>query len=290
MLNEDKLKKFVYWINERESIRLSKTIGRPAPWTEDQFLQQYRFCNVHRVDDRVSQWLLKNVYEPYRAHELLWFMAACARWVNWPPAIQELMDQGAWPTMWFDADRFGAVIDERVARGDKAWTGAYMIHSLSHPDIGKGTWIAAKALQPLYDRRIEFSHFFKQERRTVEAGVGKIAGSFNHGTFMAGQIVADWTYTKLMQSAPDLYTWAPIGPGSKRGMNRLHDRALEGSLSQEQFTDELQELMSLVVDMTKIGISMTAHDFQNCLCEFDKYLRLEQGGQVRSKYQPETRF
>lgn len=291
MLNEDKFKKLVYWITEREAIRLKKEKGEPAPWTEDSLLSIYRFCNVRRKDDRVSQWLLKSLYVE-EDHPLLWLQACVARWINWPPMLEELQEMWNYNTLkpaWFTA--VGDMIDARVARGEKAWTGAYMITARTLPvGMAKGRWIMESTIKPLYDAKDQFETFFSKHYRSVEEAIKLFDGKFNHGPFMAGQIVADWTYTPLLSNATDLYTWAPIGPGSLRGMNRLHDRPLEGALKQVQFTDELQELMSRLVDTAPLVYDLTAMDVQNCLCEFDKYCRLENGGQVRAKYIPETRY
>jgi hypothetical protein len=76
-----------------------------------------------------------------------------------------------------------------------------------------------------------------------------------------------------------------------RGMNRLHDRQLEKPMKQAQFTEELQELKeTLSIELPWLRELVTAMDLQSCLCEIDKYMRLENGGSVRAKYQPETRF
>ena len=50
-----------YFAAERQSIFEKKKQGLMAPWTEDKILQEYKFCNSYRVNDRVSQYLLKNV-------------------------------------------------------------------------------------------------------------------------------------------------------------------------------------------------------------------------------------
>lgn len=292
MLNPNKVAKLIYWIEEREHIREAKERGEPAPWTDDPLLQTYRFCNVCRRDDRVSEWLIKNVYDPNASSDLLWLMAVCARWINWPPTIEELVKERAWPVLWFNAEHFGKIIDARVQRGEKAWTGAYLITARAmKPGETKGVWISTSTIQPLYEQRDRFKAFFKSENKTVERALKLFDGCFNFGPFMAGQVVADWTYTKLLSDAKDLYTFAPIGPGSARGMNQLHDRQKDQILKQPQFTEELQELKETIsIDLPWSKEIMTAHDLQNCLCEIDKMFRLENGGQVRAKYSPETRF
>jgi hypothetical protein len=222
---------------------------------------------------------------------MLWLMAVCARWVNWPPTIKELIDERAWPNLWFNAEHFGKVIDARVNRGEKAWTGAYMIHSLSDPTMQKGMWLSTKCIQPLYEQRERFKAFFKSENKSVERAMALFDGCFNFGSFMAGQVVNDWVLANLLKDAHDLFSYAPIGPGSARGMNWLHDRNKEKSLKQLQFTDELNELRcELNKEIPEILSTVDAHSLQSCLCEIDKYTRLESGGSVRAKYSPETRF
>ena len=50
-----------YFACERQNIFWKKINGESAPWTEDKILQEYKFCNSYRVNDRVSQYLLKNI-------------------------------------------------------------------------------------------------------------------------------------------------------------------------------------------------------------------------------------
>lgn len=51
-----------YFACERQNIFWKKINGDPAPWTHDKILQEYKFCNSYRVNDRVSQYLLKMLY------------------------------------------------------------------------------------------------------------------------------------------------------------------------------------------------------------------------------------
>ena len=47
-----------YFACERQSIFWKKINGESAPWTEDKILQEYKFCNSYRVNDRVSQYTM----------------------------------------------------------------------------------------------------------------------------------------------------------------------------------------------------------------------------------------
>ena len=103
---------------------------------------------------------------------------------------------------------------------------------------------------------------------------------------MAGQVVADLRCA-IKGDWKDKCEWAPMGPGSKRGMNRLRSRPVNQPLSQEQFLGELRSLILLCSSKLPVVIHrrMEAIDFQNCLCEYDKYSRtLEGTGRPKQLY------
>ena len=49
---------FYDYINERHAIYLKRFIGEPFPWTDDEILQTYSFCNVYRELDKVMVWIV----------------------------------------------------------------------------------------------------------------------------------------------------------------------------------------------------------------------------------------
>ncbi|MES2850551.1 MAG: nucleotide kinase domain-containing protein [Bacteroidota bacterium] len=56
-----------YWkfAAERQSIYMKRLRGEKLPWTNDAILSKYKFTNVYRITDRVSQYLVRNViYNP----------------------------------------------------------------------------------------------------------------------------------------------------------------------------------------------------------------------------------
>jgi hypothetical protein len=289
-----RLKQMAHFVSERERIRVVKETGMPAPWTPDLILQQYRFCNVRRKHDRVSKWVIDSIIKPYDSHPRLWFMLCCARWINWPPTLQAIMDAGLWPEGEFDAEAFGALIDRRVQQGHKTWTGAYIITARQVPEgMGKGFWVAKTVLQPLLADDSIGDYFSRSypDTRTVRGSMAKFEGQYGWGTFMTGQAVADLTYSSVLSSAPDLRTYAPIGPGSTRGLNRVFERALYQRIPQDRFNQELMLTLEKVNAMLNGQLNdLTLHDWQNCFCEYDKYARALNGGRPRSNYQPETRF
>ena len=81
---EDPVAAFFNFCKERESIRLKRENGEPAPWTKDEVLQKGRFLNIFREDDRVTKALLKFVKpiaESGTAEQLIQALFF-ARWCN----------------------------------------------------------------------------------------------------------------------------------------------------------------------------------------------------------------
>ena len=109
---------------------------------------------------------------------------------------------------------------------------------------------------------------------SMELAHQSLANCYGFGSFMAGQVVADLRWAKR-GSWVDRNFWAPMGPGSQKGMNQLQDRPTEKAIKQVQFEEELQDLTDRVKKEVPEAITsrMEAIDFQNCLCEISKYNR-----------------
>src|SRR5882672_5280342 len=53
----------LYWTfaSRRQAAFQRRLAGESWPWTDDPILQTFKFCNVFRAADRVSQYLIRNV-------------------------------------------------------------------------------------------------------------------------------------------------------------------------------------------------------------------------------------
>lgn len=273
-----------YWIRERESLRLCKERGEPFPWTPDPILRDYRFCCVRREDDRVTQWIREHVRERFAGHPHLWIMLCICRQINWPDTLADLIaTPGAWPLDdSFQLDVLARVLNARKRQGNKVYTGAYMIPAPKERGADKQTHIARVVIGDLWRRRDEFGDW---PSATLESTHARIAKSSGWGDFLAYQAVVDMRFTALLSSAPDVTTWAAAGPGTIRGLNRLHGRAIDTALRQPWARQEMRKIYDLVVQET--GVKMDFSDIPNVLCETDKYLRVKLGqGKPRARYVP----
>jgi alpha-glutamyl/putrescinyl thymine pyrophosphorylase clade 1 len=269
------------FMEARHKVHLARAAGKPKPWTKDPILQSYRFCNVYRELDTVTTWIREHIREPYADHPNLWFMLAMARQINWPETLQELMTEGAWPAHNYDWKLAWAVMTERQARGEKLYTGAYML--MSRPEPGdpkdKGFFTMRRILQPLWER-CALMHQALSER-TLQAAHAMLVREHGWGSFLAAQVVCDMKYTKDLENARDWVTWAASGPGSLRGLNVVMGHEPGAAWKESEWLETLQELRDKVNASWTLGPRFHAQDLQNCLCEYYKYTR----GSSRSKYQ-----
>ena len=328
------------WVNEREAIRMRKAVlaarGQTCndPWpenegawgkgywtldylTDDEILRKFRFCNVRREDDRVTTWIRQHIIERWPDHEHLWLMLAIARTINWPPTLQELIRANdghgtwAWPSSnGFRPSFMAAVLEDRKRRGEKIYTGAYMIRAPSSPSEGWFTWgkqryIAEVVIGKLWKDRESWSEVlrpfkvylghgdFREDSPTSEEVWRTFQNSkyTGWGPFMAYQVVVDLQHTRYLREAPDVQTWAAAGPGTLRGLNRWMGYAPDSRLDQEE---AMKWLLDLRKQLNSIGSPMASwvgeldlSDVCNICCEWDKYERVRLGeGRPRALYVP----
>lgn len=274
----------LYYVHERESIRLGAK-------TEDPILLKYKFTNVRRKDDRVSQWIIKNVIEPFRDAPDLWFILLIVRLINWPPTLYKLLVEGVIPSHVedFDATQFVRVIEVQKQLASKVYSGAYMIYPGRAGHTNKSQFLAKVVLADAADHAQPIRDAIASN--TVEATVRELARCFGISTFIAGQATADLTYAPgPLVKATDLYTYAPLGPGSQRGLNYLLRRSPFAAWTQVEFNRTLMEIGERIFEDLDIT-GLTLHDAQNCMCEFSKYARTALGeGTPKTTYRPETEF
>jgi len=265
----------LHWIKERESVRIKKEAGEPKPWTTDTIIRDYKFCNVRRNDDRVSRWIHFNWLHRYADHPNITFAMCVARIFNWPQTLS-LVEEFVFSDTW-EPEKMRMALKKWRDKGDKVFTGAYTVSTCGRT-MDKIDYVIDLVFTPL---RKTITN--PAESETLEEVWSDLCRYQGFSSFMAGQVIADLKYIEPLKSAPDWNTFAPLGPGSIRGLNRLHGRALAYNVKQQQGTQELLKIQSII--KYELALDIALHDVQNCMCEFDKYMRLKyDGGKVRSKY------
>jgi len=183
-----------------------------------------------------------------------------ARMFNLPGHLAELQ-----PFIEWDIDDMCRVSKERRARGDKCFNGAYLITTCGvKMDKIDYVYRVVDDVQTLCDGVALNS--------TLEGAHRWLTQVNGLGSFLAAQVIADLKNTPghPLQNAPDRFTWCAPGPGSLRGLARLENGHRP---SKKQFLGVAQAARQRVVPLLDHMPDIDMQDFQNCLCEFDKWER-----------------
>lgn len=268
---------FLAFVRERETIRIRKDAGEPAPWTNDPILAQYSFCNIRRNDDTVTKWLRENWFNPNAETDDLWFASVVARNVNEPSTLKELL----YPDPW-DSSMFLLKMAEKQARGERLYRSAYMVRVGKTSGLSKAYGLVTQMFNPLWERR---DYYRPKWGDSLEEYHKTLMGAHGLGSFLAAQVVADIKPYGLLSDAPDWFTWSAPGPGSIQGLNILHGRELKARWEPRAFSEEVNALQDVVNRKLKLDPPLDAQDIQNCLCEAHKLWKARHFGIApRRKY------
>lgn len=269
----------LYWIfaARRQAAFDSRIAGNTWPWTNDPILQRFKFCNVFRAADRVSQYMIRKVaYEQTdgapadRLFRILAFRTfskpstwdGVAARLGAPPNLEDLA-----------SGRFEKALDDTRAETGGLYTGAFIL-------------CATKAFgfdQKHRNHVALFKQMFLRDRlapRILAAEslreVVRLLESFPlTGPFMSYQIAIDLNYSALINFDEDDYTQA--GPGSLRGIAKAFlDTASYDPATIIRMMVERQD-----VEFQRLGLNfrglwgrkLHAIDCQGLFCELDKYCR-----------------
>lgn len=275
--------------------------GRPFPWTTDAILQKYKFTNVYRDLDRTTQDLLP-MYQTHATNPLTvrlmnaavfrYFGFADMAWAIGWQAKHTPVQKGAEVT-WLvepalDIPRIKRIVAKRKSLGLKVFTGAYVVTNAGRAEP-KET-VVCDYLQGLFRNLANVVQVMENTNSWQHATEAlSVLEGFGGSGFMAKETLLDVMLSGWKPK--DAATWTPVGPGARRGLNRIHLRPLTKNIKAEQMQEEIRTLRGLIMQDWPAGWQpLTAHDIQFSLCEYDKYCRAALGeGKPRSTYQQERK-
>lgn len=267
-----------YWhfARERQSIFERRLEGLPEPWTEDEILLEYRFCNSFRASDRVSQYLIREViYGPQGLTPEDRFLRTVFFRLFSRPETWELIEGevGTVSTEDFDTRAIGEFLDMEMEEGRTLYTNAFILcanraygHRRKHRNH-------LALLEAMLSARLP-------ERILEAESLAAVFGSLREfpliGDFMAYQLAIDLNY------GPDLTfdenDFTVPGPGAARGLGKVFIDLGDYSPAEAiLWLVDRQEVVSeeIGIDPPKLfGRPLHAIDCQNLLCEVDKYARV----------------
>ena len=227
-----------YFACERQNIFWKKINGESAPWTNDKILQEYKFCNSYRVNDRVSQYLLKNVIyngKKYSNEDML---------------FRILLSSG-----------IKIYNDAYISCANKAF--GYDRKHDNHLALLNKMFNEDKIQEKIV------------KCKTMEEAFNIIKSYPLIGNFMAYQLVTDINYSEIANWREDEFTVA--GPGSLRGIKKCFidkGKMSNEDIIRYMYEHQDEEFKRLNLNFKRIGNRpLQLIDCQNIFCELDKYCR-----------------
>lgn len=303
---------FATMIERQEIWKRRFLMHKPAPWTEDKILRDYKFTNVYRELDRSSQWMLQNITtdENLDLKNVVWKQMVY-RYFNSPNAFQYAIDNGIWRNgipdyAEYNEDQFADVISTVRSNGLNPFTNAYYINntSLSNPGKGRDWHYSHRVIPTLHDCFDDLYCLIKNadSPKQIFDILCLLPGS---GAFIAHEFYQDYTYIprytgkKLMRFTQNDFT--NVGPGASLGLRLIYPslRTQESGIyalrdeSLKYLTGKFSYL-NWDIQNHRYCISntgeITLHQIEMWLCEYSKYWKMKTGkGRQRSTFKPQSK-
>lgn len=278
---------------ERQQIYYRRLRGDTAPWTEDPILQRFRFTNVFRAADRVSQYLIRNVIYseelPRSANEIAFrvlLFKLFNRIETWETIVNKLG-----PVVWSKAllSHIDKLLTSELSAGRRIYSAAYIMPTKRLNDVGirkhqthlelLGLMMADQIGERLANTK------------GMKAGFDLLRSYPNIGDFLAYQFVTDLNYSEVTNYPETEFVAA--GPGAREGLRKCFTDF--GGLSDSELIHLMMEIQD--EEFERLGLNfqglfgrpLQLIDCQNLFCEVAKYSRVrfpnltQKGGRFRIK-------
>jgi hypothetical protein len=267
-----------YWrfAAKRQAMFWNRVVQPTGPWSDDPILRSYRFTNVYRASDRVSQYLIRDVqYRPDRSQgpSEVFFRTLLFKIFNRIDTWEEIeSDVGS--ILWgkIDLDAVARVLARIVERGAPIYSAAYIMPA---PKLGKRRKFEnhLALLTRMIDDRLPERLARARSLKSVYELLLTYPGI---GPFLAFQFAIDLNYSAMLNF--DEADFVVAGPGALDGIAKCF-------VSTEGMRPE--ELIFLMVErqesefarlglkfQTLFGRRLQPVDCQNIFCEVSKYARV----------------
>jgi hypothetical protein len=304
---------FFAYARERHLIYLRRRARDPWPWTDDPILRTYRFTNIFRELDRTTQWFAKNVREPLRGVPEVLLATVLFRWFNRIATGEVIFNQGCLglngedtsETPWDsflrtrNVDNMRAALYSAYPNGPYV-TGSYMIRSPTGLSKLDGMLKLCEDFYRDSNWRATAKYMLRYQDTRLEGFSRWLERSPGQGKFLAYEVATDLRHTDLLCHAPDIDTWANVGPGCLRGLNRIYGRVRENPrkpkhkygapIPENQALAEMGELLRASrwpENWPAEWPQWELREVEMTLCETDKYARvMNSEGTPRQLYRP----
>ena len=278
--NDDVLKYYFYFMQERMHMFWQKIEGRPRDeWTADPILREYKFTNVYRATDRVSQYLIHEVIykdlDQYSPEDLL-LRILIFKIFNKPETWEYLC--GTMPEPLTVANFNPPAIAKALTRyqaDHPLFNNAYMMAG-SHIKYDYLPTKHAKWLEMVKSEIVSTGLLSKiLKAKSLEAVYEMLKECSFIGEFLAYQYAIDFNYSPYLNF--DENSFVKAGVGAIRGIRKCFFSYGDTYEDAIYYVADNLKMLAQRYGMTRFrplpNHAPTLIDLQNCFCETDKYLR-----------------
>lgn len=267
-----------YWefISKRQDIFFKRINNAEYPWSNDDILNNYKFTNVYRATDRVSQFLIRDIiYKGSQEPDELFFRIVLFKIFNristWE-FLQEELREISFKNYSFKA--YDKLLLEVLKNKEPIYSPAYIMAS------GKSVFGKERKHQNhllLIEKMINDKLPHKlQQCKSMEDVYALLLSYPTIGEFLAYQYTIDLNYSNLINFSEMEFVKA--GPGAKDGITKcftsLGDYSYEDIIKMVADNQEI-EFERLGIKFQNLGgRNLQLIDCQNVFCEVDKYSRV----------------
>lgn len=267
-----------YWefICKRQDVFFKRINNTQYPWSDDDIINNYKFTNVYRATDRVSQFLIRNIiYKGNQEPDELLFRIILFKIFNristWEFLEEEL---GEITFKDYSFKTYDKLLLEVLRNKEPIYSPAYIMAS------GKSIFGKERKHQNhllLIEKMIndKLPHIL-QRCKSMKEVYDLLLSYPTIGEFLAYQYTIDLNYSNLINFSEMEFVKA--GPGAKDGITKcftsLGDYNYEDIIKMMADNQET-EFERLGIEFKNLGgRNLQLIDCQNVFCEVDKYSRM----------------
>ena len=271
---------FWQYAAERQRVYHLQLAGGKPPFTEDPVIGSYRFTNVYRAADRVSQYLINHVqYDAGWSWPDTFARTLVFKFFNRIDTWQYLVGRLGQPRL---ADLTSRRIDAalaQVAGRRPLYNPAYVMPP------------PAQMEGPKFKRHLDLIRLIVgdgapqiiERAKTMKEAFDVLRNYPSIGDFLAYQLIIDLNYSPRLNFSENEFVVA--GPGSLRGLRKCFagaTKANAGNLIRWTAAKQEKEFSERGLAWQNLwGRRMQLIDVQNVFCEVDKYTRVAEPGLSR---------
>jgi alpha-glutamyl/putrescinyl thymine pyrophosphorylase clade 1 len=266
-----------YWrfAAARQAIYLARLAGESGPWSKDEILRDFRFTNVYRAADRVSQFLIQNVIYGDDApsdQDSIVFRVLLYKMFNRISTWQHL-EQTLGPIEWrtYDYAQYARVLDDAAEDGP-IYSAAYLMPPPRLGEHGKHRNHLRLLEQMMRDGLARLVSSTDSLKSVYE----RLLSYPSIGRFLGFQYTIDLNYTPLMQGSENEFVVA--GPGACDGIRKCfgpQSAGIEAEIISHMVDCQDEYFAGLGLTFSGLfGRPLHLIDCQNLFCEVDKYARV----------------